>query len=536
MQTTDTALKNESPKSSDSKKSFLGGTRDFLVKYPVVVVLLGAIIGIAIGAGLSQWDTESTDKDVTLKWIGLIGDLYLRSLKAIVLPLIFVSVVLAVMEMMTVGRASSVGWKTVVLYVTTTLVASVIAVIAIVIFKDLFKKGAVAEPDAVQITLGCLNQEGSLLSQLDNGSVQCIVPDGANEEPLDSHMFVFTDVSGTLSQEQSGPEDEISLSDTIYEGIFEKLVTDNIFMSFNDGSFAAVVFFAIFFGVAFGQYITGNKIEPELSALMRVMKEVEGTLVQLVQWVIVVTPIAVLSLIAQAIGNQENLKEAFSNVGYLILATFVADILHILVVHIGMLGAVLRENPLKYLRHLTEAQSLALACASSAATLPMTLKCIMKSGYVPPAVAKFVAPLGATMNMDGSAIYFPCACVWLAVLNGIEPDISQYILLIILASVGSAGTAPVPSAQLVLIITAYNTVFDAKGTPAGFEFIIAIDWLIDRTITALNVTGDCAVSAMVAKWAHMDELDVSDVESGSEKVNGKEVESAVVAVEPNSNQ
>lgn len=80
------------------------------------------------------------------------------------------------------------------------------------------------------------------------------------------------------------------------------------------------------------------------------MQEVEGTLIQLVQWVIIATPIAVLSLIAQAIGDQENLKESFSNVGYLMLATFVAEILHILVVHIGMLGAVLRENPLNYLK------------------------------------------------------------------------------------------------------------------------------------------------------------------------------------------
>lgn len=115
-------------------------------------------------------------------------------------------------------------------------------------------------------------QEGTLLSQLDDGNVQCIVPEATNDEPLDSHLFVLTDVTGTLSTEQSGPDNEISLSDTFYEGIFEKLVTDNIFMSFNDGSFAAVVFFAIFFGVAFGQYMTGNKIEPEHSALLNVMK------------------------------------------------------------------------------------------------------------------------------------------------------------------------------------------------------------------------------------------------------------------------
>lgn len=122
-------------------------------------MLVGAIIGIALGAGLSTWDSGTSDtKDTTLKWIGLIGDLYLRSLKAIVLPLVFVSVVLSVMDMMTVGRASSVGWKTVVLYLMTTVIASIIAVIAIVIFKGLFTKGAVAEAKVVLVTLGCVDQ------------------------------------------------------------------------------------------------------------------------------------------------------------------------------------------------------------------------------------------------------------------------------------------------------------------------------------------------------------------------------------------
>jgi Na+/H+-dicarboxylate symporter len=113
-------------------------------------------------------------------------------------------------------------------------------------------------------------------------------------------------------------------------------------------------------------------------------------------------------------------------------------------------------------------------------------------------VARFVVPLGATVNMDGGAIYFPCACIWMAVLNGIEPNIGNYILLIVLATIGSIGTAPVPSASLVLIITAYNTVFGTTGTPDGFSFILAIDWFMDRLRTTMNVTGDAVVCALVA--------------------------------------
>ena len=86
----------------------------------------------------------------------------------------------------------------------------------------------------------------------------------------------------------------------------------------------------------------------------------------------------------------------------------------------------------------------------------------------------------------------------MAILNGIEPNFGEYVLLIVLATVGSAGSAPVPSAALVLIISAYNTVFGTSGVPDGFSFIIAIDWAMDRMRTSVNVTGDAFVTALVA--------------------------------------
>jgi Na+/H+-dicarboxylate symporter len=112
--------------------------------------------------------------------------------------------------------------------------------------------------------------------------------------------------------------------------------------------------------------------------------------------------------------------------------------------------------------------------------------------------------------MDGGAIYFPCSCIWLAVLNGIEPDISSYFLLVIIATIGSIGTAPVPSASLVLIITAYNTVFNTTGVPEGFSFILAIDWFMDRCRTVMNVTGDMVVSGMVSHLCPVEEPIMSE--------------------------
>jgi Na+/H+-dicarboxylate symporter len=239
--------------------------------------------------------------------------------------------------------------------------------------------------------------------------------------------------------------------------------------------------------------------------------------------------VAVLSLIIKAVGGQNDLAGMFENVGYLVVATVLAMLLQFLVVYIGFFAFFTRTNPFTYLKFIVPAQTMAFACASSAATIPVTLKSVKSTGRVPDAIARFVIPLGATVNMDGGAIYFPCACIWLAILNGITPDIGSYFLLVIISTIGSAGTAPVPSASLVLIITAYNTVFNTTGTPDGFSYILAIDWFMDRLRTTLNVTGDAVVAGMVASLCDMEmEDDADDVEN---KIVSSESSEEIVALE-----
>lgn len=207
-----------------------------------------------------------------------------------------------------------------------------------------------------------------------------------------------------------------------------------------------------------------------------------------------------MSLITAAIGAQNDLREAFANVGYLVAATAIAFILQIVIVYMGMFALVTRSNPITYLSHIVPSPTFAFASQSSAATIPVTLKAVKSTGRVSPAVASFVIPLGATVNMDGAAIYFPIACVWLAVLNGIVPNAGQFILLVVVSTIGSIGSAPVPYASLALIITVYNSVFNTVGTPAGFEYVIAIDWFMDRLQAALNVRCSGCLSAVARQF------------------------------------
>jgi solute carrier family 1 (high affinity glutamate transporter) protein 2 len=198
----------------------------------------------------------------------------------------------------------------------------------------------------------------------------------------------------------------------VYDGVFMKLVTSNITQSFASGNFAAVVVFAVVFGVALSSHLFKKGQAVNSSVVLTFLKEMEKTLMQIIYWIIMITPFAVLSLISAQVGKQDDLLDKFANVGYLILSLLLGLAVHSLVIHFGLWYLVTKTNPIEYLRFLIPAQTMAFACSSSAATLPMTQKCVKSSGRVPDSISRFVLPLGATVNMDGTTIYFTTCCIW----------------------------------------------------------------------------------------------------------------------------
>lgn len=360
-----------------------------LGRYPVLSVLAFAACGIGLGIGLSFWNPENPqDKETLLDWIGLIGEMFIRALKAIVLPLVFVNVILSVVDMVTVGGAGSVGWKTIGLYLLTTLLASILGLISIVSFSSLFEEGSFADPGKGKIQLAC-DENGTYMAHSSDGSISC----SANLTEDMSNYFYITDVDGTFVSKSSGPKNDLSLSDTIYDGVFRKLITSNIFESFVEANFAAVVLFAICMGAALASTMKKKGMSEHDSIFVRFLKELDGILLTLINWVIMITPFAVMSLIANAIGKQDDLKASFENVGYLVAATAVAMIAHVCLTYVGLYVILTKKNPFKYLENMLPAQTTAFACASSAATIPVTLQCVKNSGEVPDTIAKFVIPV-----------------------------------------------------------------------------------------------------------------------------------------------
>jgi hypothetical protein len=286
--------------------------------------------------------------------------MFIRALKAIVLPLVFVNVVISVVDMMSLGRASSVGWKTIGLYTLTTAIASVIGLIAIVMFKGKFEEGSFSEMDPAFVKLGC-NADGQFLTEMDDGSVSCSV----SEDETNTY-FVIDDISGTFQRVSQGARNDISLSDTIYDGVFSKLITQNIFFSFVDSNFAAVIIFAIFAGVALGGVVFKRGITVKECSLVMVLTDMSDMFLVLINMVIGATPFAVFSLIANAVGSQDDLAGAFSNVGWLIAASLLGFMFHFLIVDVVLFYFLAKVNPFTYLRF-----SLCLKCRHSSGHPPL---------------------------------------------------------------------------------------------------------------------------------------------------------------------
>ena len=163
------------------------------------------------------------------------------------------------------------------------------------------------------------------------------------------------------------------------------------------------------------------------------------SLQKFITWIIKCTPFAIISLIAAAVGAQSDLGEVFSQLGYYVLAVFVGYLAQLFLVYTSIYIGFVRKNPFRYFKHLIPAMMLAFSTDSSAATIPVSIDCAVSSGDVPVGIARFVVPLGATINMDGAAIHIICSCVWMAYQNGIVPGVGEYILLAVAATVGSMG-------------------------------------------------------------------------------------------------
>ena len=360
-----------------------------------------------------------------------LGDLFLRLIKFIIAPLILSTLVVGVAGSSDPQQLGRIGLKTVAYYLATTAVAIVIGLV--VAFAMSPGKG------------------------LDISAEGLAVPDVAAEEQQSTITTILN------------------------------IIPENPFDALASGNILQIIFFALFIGLAIT--FVGEKAQPVyrfFEGFSEVMFKITGIVMK-------VAPIGILGLLAPIVG-QYGLSVLLPLLK-VILAVYIACIIHAIVVYSSAVKIWGKMNPLKFFKGISPAALVAFSTASSAGTLPVTIKNTNENLGVPNKITSFVLPLGATVNMDGTAIYQGVAVVFIAQFFDLNLSLMQLLTVVLVTVLASIGTAGVPGAGLIMltmVLTSVNMPLE------GIALIAGIDRILDMMRTSVNIVGDASAAVVVA--------------------------------------
>ncbi len=370
-----------------------------------------------------------------------VGAIFLRLLMMLVVPLVFASLVVGVCSLVDVRRLGRVGLKTLGYYLATT---------------------------AVAVSIGLAGAQ--------------LVRPGRFLSPADREDLVR---AGSAAVEVTQARRAEGLGEWLQE-----VVPANPVRAATEGRMLQIIFFALFFGVALS-LLPGERASP----VVRFLEAVNEAMIRGVDLVMKVAPFGVAALLADVVGSTGLSVLLALGVYGLVVAGGLA--VHVLLTYGAAVRFLARRSFLGFLRAVRPAQVLAFSTSSSAATLPVTLECARERLGVSGPIASFVLPLGATMNMDGTALYQAVAAVFTAQVFGIHLTASDQLAILTAAVFASVGAAAIPSSGIVLLAT----VLRAAHLPlAGVALILGMDRILDMLRTAVNVTGDLTAAAVVDRW------------------------------------
>lgn len=406
-------------------------------------ILLGIFFGVLFGLLFSQFDWG---KQLVIDWIKPLGTIFINSLKLIAVPLILASLVKGVSDLKNIAQLSSMGGRTIGMYLLTTLTAVTIG-----------------------LTIVNIIQPGNTLSdETRKELLSAYASDAAAKQSL------------AVAQQEAGPLQALV-----------DLVPSNIFTAMQDnGNMLQVIFFAIFFGI--GLVLIPKKKAKAVKDFFDALNEV---ILKLIDIIMLAAPYGVFALLAALIAEAPS-ADLFKALG-LYTVTVLVGLLLMILFYIVLVRLFTRKSFGFFLRGISPAQLLAFSTSSSAATLPVTMERVQEHLGVEEDISSFVLPIGATINMDGTSLYQAVAAVFIAQAFGMDLSLSAQLGIIATATLASIGSAAVPGAGMVMLVI----VLAQAGIPeAGLALIFAVDRPLDMCRTAVNVTGDASVSMLVAKW------------------------------------
>jgi Na+/H+-dicarboxylate symporter len=446
------------------------------------------LIGLAIGVLYAWLSIQFGWNEFTIDYIKPFGDIFINVLKLIAVPLVLFSIISGVSSLGDPAKLGRLGIKTVITYLLTTMTAVVVGLLLV----NLFQPGARVSED--------LLESNRIRYELwrDANSIEVLDDINLLTEPrLESKV---EEITGESVQMNDWVMDKLTKAErTKSSGPLQPLVDvvpTNIFRALADMSMLQIIFFAVFFGVV----LVG--LPKETSApLTRAVEALNEVFVQMVWIVMKAMPLFVFALMAGQIVNAagsdpEMFRQLLEYLLQYSLVVVLGLAFMVFLLYPSLVAILVQKlGYRKFMRGMRDAQITAFSTSSSVATLPVTMDCVRNRIGVSERTTSFVLPIGATVNMDGTSLYQAVAVVSLAQFHMVDLSLAQQAVIVLTATLASIGAAAVPSAGLVLMII----VLESVGlNPAWIALIFPVDRILDMCRTVVNVTGDGAVSTLIA--------------------------------------
>jgi proton glutamate symport protein len=410
-------------------------------------IIIGLVLGLIYGAMAAQFGWIEFTKD----WINPWGTIFINLLKFIAVPLVLTSLITGVASLSDVKKLSKMGGKTISIYIGTTAIAVTIGLVV----ANIFNPG--------------------------NG-----IPNDLKEKLQTSYQ---KDIAARQGQAQSVKERR-PLTPLV------EMVPSNIFKALsNNKNMLQVVFIAIIFGIALIQL--KQEDSDKIVSLLQIFND---AVLRTVDLVMIMAPVGVFSLMAKTIvsvsgSGNGSIIELMRALGVYMLVVCIGLLIHTLITYPSLLKIFTKMKYKNFIKGIAPAQLLAFSTSSSGATLPVTMERCEENLGVSEEVSSFVLPLGATINMDGTALYQAVAAVFIAQATGMDLSLGQQVTIVFTAVLASIGTAAVPGAGIIMLVI----ILEAIGVPsAGIALILGVDRLLDMLRTVTNVTGDATVAVTIA--------------------------------------
>ena len=406
-------------------------------------IIIGMFLGVAVGLIFSSINGGNI---IITNWVKPFGTIFINSLKLIAIPLILASLIKGISDLKDISKLSSMGGLTITTYLTTTVIAVSIGLLVVNGFKP-----------------------GNTIS------------DETRTELVEAYSN-DADQKREIAQEkkESGPLQPLV-----------DLVPSNFLGAASDNkNMLQVIFFSILFGIAM-ILIPETKVKPVKSFF----DSLNDVILKIIDLIMLCAPYGVFALLASLIVEAPNIDLLKSLLLYSV--TLLAGLFIVIIVYLMIVKFFLRKNLKEFVDGILPAQLVAFSTSSSAATLPVTMDRVHNHLGVKKEVSSFVLPIGATINMDGTAVYQAVAAVFIAQAFGLELSLVDQLGIISTATLASIGAAAVPSAGIIVLVI----VLAQAGIPeAGLALIFAVDRPLDMFRTVVNVTGYAMVSLIVFKF------------------------------------